>query len=220
MAPGGGGGGKPRGPSSRYPKGSPLEYKEEADAFAFLSATAVSGGEGEVFTVEVESVREPLDPLLEVEERLLTSDSCETSREVGMINGLGSTRRRTLGDGRSGDSGASGGPRRKVATAREAESYVRNSASSALLRFPLLAAAGSSTGAPALLFPLLPAVGTSRRLVKPPPSCGGSISISTSLLKSMIMSPPIAHPAVPYPPALIDGDKECFVQNFMILKER
>jgi hypothetical protein len=36
----------------------------------------------------------------------------------------------------------------------------------------------------------------------------------------MIISPPIDQPAVPYPPALTEGEKECFAQNRTILKRR
>ena len=44
------------------------------------------------------------------------------------------------------------------------------------------------------------------------------MSTSTSLLRSMMMSPPMAHPAVPYPPAFTEGESECLAQNRMILE--
>jgi hypothetical protein len=55
-----------------------------------------------------------------------------------------------------------------------------------------------------------------RREVKPPPGNGGSISMPSILLMSMMMSPPTAHPAVPKPPDLIDGERECFAHIMMV----
>ena len=72
--------------------------------------------------------------------------------------------------------------------------------------------------APCDFFPLEFAGATSRRLVKDPSSFGISMSTSISLETSMIISPPMDQPAVPYPPALTEGDRECFEQNRTILQ--
>ena len=104
-----------------------------------------------------------------------------------------SIRRRMLGDGPSTCEAAEDGPRKKVATAWEALSYIRNSMSSSLRRFPELTVLEGPSGC----FPLLLAGATSLRLVKDPSSCGTSMSTSTSLLRSTMMSPLTAHPAVP-----------------------
>jgi len=98
-----------------------------------------------------------------------------------------------------------GGPRKKEVMALEVLSYSLKFASSSRLR---LTADDCD-----ICLPLLFAGATSLRLVKEPSAFGISMSISTSLLRSTIISPPIAHPAVPYPPALMDGDSECLTQK-------
>jgi len=103
----------------------------------------------------------------------------------------GSTRRRTLGDGPSIPEGSMG-PRRKLATARDARSYLRSSASSSLRRLPLLVPVAMTAR-----FPLLFAGATSLRLVNEPSALGGSMSTSTSLERSTMTSPLMAQPAVP-----------------------
>ena len=76
----------------------------------------------------------------------------------------------------------------------------------------------SGTGSPTRALPLLMDMAVSRRLVYPSPSCGGSISMSCMLDRSMTMSPLIAQPPVPYPPALTDGDSPCLLQNLITLQ--
>lgn len=99
------------------------------------------------------------------------------------------------------------GPSRKLATASEARWYERRSASPSRRRLPL-------AGCLPLLFV---EDFTSLRLVNPPgrSGFGTSIPMSTILLMSRTTSPPTAQPAVPYPPALMDGDNECFKQKSM-----
>ena len=54
-------------------------------------------------------------------------------------------------------------------------------------------------------------------LTKLPSSPGVSISMQFSLRRSTTISPLIAHPAVPYPPALIDGESPLVLQNETML---
>jgi hypothetical protein len=125
-------------------------------------------------------------------------------------------------------SGSNAGPVRKFATAADAAPYnhtVGKSpgpntfclASLSIKRFCAARPDGSGAGSPARAFPLDRAV--SRRLVyPPPPCCGGSISMSCILDRSMTTSPLIAQPPVPYPPALADGESPCLVQKITALK--
>jgi hypothetical protein len=181
------------------------------------------GGDGLVAAVErFEKFPESYSELAAGE---FTSDSMESWRTALALPETAkepmsgpSIRLRTLGDGPSpcGNGGGTteeDGPRKKVATAWEAMSYIRNPMSSSLRRFPGLTVLEDSIGC----FPLLFAGATSLRLVKEPSSCGTSISTSTSLLRSTMMSPLMAHPAVPYPPAFTEGYRPYFVQNKTIL---
>jgi hypothetical protein len=127
-------------------------------------------------------------------------------------------------------SGSNAGPVRKFATAAEAAPYnnaVGKSpgpntfclASSSGRRFCVVGPDGSGTGSPARALPLLMDRAVSRRLVyPPPPCCGGSISMSCILDRSMTTSPLIAQPPVPYPPALTDGESPCLLQKITALK--
>ena len=128
-------------------------------------------------------------------------------------------------------SGSNAGPVRKFATAADAAPYNqavgKSPAGSSMfcLTSPsgrVSGAAGpdgSGTGSPARALPLLKDGAVSRRLVyPPPPCCGGSISMSCILDRSMTTSPLIAQPPVPYPPALTDGESPCLLQNITALK--
>jgi hypothetical protein len=127
-------------------------------------------------------------------------------------------------------SGSIAGPCKKLATATDAVLYnhARGTASalgaacSARPSKRCFRGAGpdkSGTGSPTRALPLLMDVGVSRRLVYPSPSrCGGSISMSCMLDRSMTISPLIAQPPVPYPPALMDGDSSCLLQNLIALQ--
>jgi hypothetical protein len=127
-------------------------------------------------------------------------------------------------------SGCSAGPCRKFATAADAALYnhaVGKSpgaptvclASPSCRRFGGAGPDKSGIGSPTRALPLLMDRAVSRRLVYPPPSCcGGSISTSCIFDKSMTTSPLIAQPPVPYPPALMDGDSPCLLQNVITLK--
>lgn len=104
----------------------------------------------------------------DVDEVEVVSDSIEIWRSAKATDdeldaASGSRRRRTRGGGPSFGNEDRGGPRRKVATACDAKSYRRNSASSSLRRLPLLVKA-EGTGC----LPLLFAGATSLRLVKDP----------------------------------------------------
>jgi hypothetical protein len=106
-------------------------------------------------------------------------------------------------------SGSNAGPVRKFATAADAAPYnhtVGKSpepntfclASLSIRRFCATGADGSGIGSPARALPLLMDRMVSRRLVYPsPPCCGGSISMSCILDRSMTTSPLIAQPPVP-----------------------
>jgi hypothetical protein len=127
-------------------------------------------------------------------------------------------------------SGSNAGPVRKLATTADAAPYnnaVGKSpgpntfclASPSGRRFCAAGPAGSGTGSPARPLPLLMDRAVSRRLVYPlPPCCGGSISMSCILDRSMTTSPLIAQPPVPYPPALTDGESPCLLQKITALK--
>jgi hypothetical protein len=149
----------------KYPKGSP--------PWVIMGRLSVAplweDGEGEVAIVEVgDTFLRLLDPASELDE--LASDSMEASlSELGpkVDNGSEPRRRRPLGEGKSPGLEESGGPRRKLATAREAKSYLRNSASSSLRRFPLLLA--DPVAEARAFLPLLLVEGMSLRLVNEPP---------------------------------------------------
>ena len=126
-------------------------------------------------------------------------------------------------------SGSIAGPCRKLATAADAALYnhaVCKSpgvdmgclASPSGKRFWAAGPGGSGTGSPTRALPLLVDRLVSRRLVYPPPCCGGSMSTSCILHRSMTTSPLIAQPSVPYPPALTEGDNPCLLQKVIILK--
>ena len=127
-------------------------------------------------------------------------------------------------------SGSNAGPVKKFATAADAAPYshaVGKSpglntfflASTSGRRFSATGPDGSGTGSPARALPLLMDRTVSRRLVyPPPPCCGGSISMSCILDRSMTTSPLIAQPPVPYPPALTDGESPCLLQKITALK--
>jgi hypothetical protein len=127
-------------------------------------------------------------------------------------------------------SGRNAGPVRKLATAADAAPYnhaVGKSpgpktfclTSPSGKRFCVAGPDGSGTGSPARALPLLKGRAVSRRLVyPPPPCCGGSISRSCILDRSMTTSPLIAQPPVPYPPALTDGESPCLLQKITALK--
>ena len=184
-----GGGGGAGAVLSRYPNGV-ARGGWEAWRCKF-KGTGGGDTEGLVARVDAEefdglvspSPGEEVDPL----------DSTEVCRSWRSLvgPGSGSTRRRPLGDGPSIPE-ESMGPRRKLATARDARSYLRSSASSSLRRLPLLV-----PGTMTARFPLLFAGATSLRLVNEPSALGGSMSTSTSLERSTMTSPLMAHPAVP-----------------------
>jgi hypothetical protein len=117
------------------------------------------GGDGVVRIVELpeSATGSPSD----LEEAELLSDSEESGA------GLSTRRRIFIGGPSSANVEAEdiGDPRKKFATACEARSYLRNSASSSLRRFPGLTP-GDVTGC----LPLLLAGATSLRLVKEPSS--------------------------------------------------
>ena len=127
-------------------------------------------------------------------------------------------------------SGRNAGPLRKFATAADAAPYNHTVgklsgpntfclASLSIRRFCAARPDGSGTGSPARTLPLLKDKTVSRRLVyPPPPCCGGSISMSCILDRSMTTSPLIAQPPVPYPPALADGESPCLLQKMTALK--
>lgn len=158
-----------------------------------------------------------------------TGGSEETASVLGSRPSLG-----RLTAGRRGSSpklsGSSGDPCRKLATAVDAALYnhaVGKSpgpdtvclASPSSRRFCATGPDRSGTGSPTRALPLLTDRAVSRRLVyPPPPCCGGSISISCILDRSMTTSPLMAQPPVPYPPALTDGDNPCVLQKMIILK--
>jgi hypothetical protein len=50
------------------------------------------------------------------------------------------------------------------------------------------------------------------------PSLGWFDIYPVNSLRLMTISPAMADPAVPYPPAMIEGESECFVQNKIILR--
>ena len=134
----------------------------------------------------------------------------------------------------SNSSGGSGVPCKKLAAAADAVLYNHaigkslgpGAACSELASwlspsrcFRVAGPDGSVTGSPTRALPLLMDRAVSRRLVYPsPPCCGGSMSISCILERSMTMSPLIAQPPVPYPPALTDGNSPCLLQNIIILQ--
>jgi hypothetical protein len=127
-------------------------------------------------------------------------------------------------------SGSNAGPVRKFATAADAAPYnhtVGKSpgpntfclASLSIGRLCGTGPDGSGTGSPTRALPLVMDRAVSRRLVyPPPPCCGGSISMSCILDRSMTTSPLIAQPPVPYPPALTDGESPCLLQRITALK--
>jgi hypothetical protein len=127
-------------------------------------------------------------------------------------------------------SGGSAGPCKKLATAADAVLYnhaigkslgtgVSCSASHSNGRLRGAGPDESGTGSPTRALPLLTDRAVSRRLVySSPPRCGGSISMSCILDRSMTTSPLIAQPPVPYPPALTDGDSPCLLQNIITLQ--
>lgn len=127
-------------------------------------------------------------------------------------------------------SGRNAEPVRKFATAVDAAPYNHavgmspgpNTfclASASGRRFCAAGPDGSWTGSPARVLPLLTDRAVSRKLVyPPPPCCGGSISMSCILDRSITTSPLIAQPPVPYPPALTDGESPCLLQKTTALK--
>jgi hypothetical protein len=127
-------------------------------------------------------------------------------------------------------SGRNTGPVKKFATSADAAPYNHAVGKSpGLSTFCLASPSGrrfcaagpdvSGTGSPARALPLLMDRTVSRRLVyPPPPCCGGSISMSCILDRSMTTSPLIAQPPVPYPPALTDGESPCVLQKITTLK--
>jgi hypothetical protein len=127
-------------------------------------------------------------------------------------------------------SGSNAGPLRKFTTAADAAPYNHTGGNSlgpnmfcllslSIGRFWPAGPDGSGTGSPARALPLLVDRAVSRRLVYPPlPCCGGSISMSRILDRSMTTSPLIAQPPVPYPPALTDGESPCLIQRITALK--
>jgi len=124
-------------------------------------------------------------------------------------------------------SGSNAGPVKKFETAADAAPYNNTVGKSpwpktfcrlshSIGRFCANAAGPgrSGIGSPARALPLLMDRTVSRKLVYPPlPCCGGSISMSCNLDKSMTTSPLIAQPPVPYPPALTDGESPCLIQK-------
>jgi hypothetical protein len=120
-------------------------------------------------------------------------------------------------------SGSNAGPVRKFATTADAAPYNHtvgkspgpNLVSLSIRRFCAARPDGSGTDSPARALDRA----VSRRLVyPPPPCCGGSISMSCILDRSMTTSPLIAQPPVPYPPALADGESPCLLQKITALK--
>jgi hypothetical protein len=127
-------------------------------------------------------------------------------------------------------SGSNAGPVRKFATAADAAPYNHTVGKSlgpntfclvslSIRRFCTAGPDGSGAGSPARALPLSMDRAVSRRLVYPlPPCCGGSISMSCILDRSMTTSPLIAQPPVPCPPALADGESPCLLQKITALK--
>jgi hypothetical protein len=163
----------------------------------------------------------------------VTDSSTGWSDEAGSVLGSTSSLGRLTGWRRGSSpklSGCSAGPCRKFATAADAALYNHAVgklpgafticlASPSSRRFGAAGPDRSGTGSPTRALPLLMDKAVSRRLVYPPPCCGGSISTSCIFDRSMTTSPLIAQPPVPYPPALIDGDSPCLLQNIITLRK-
>lgn len=166
----------------------------------------------------------------------LSGSASPTGGTAETVNTLPSTPRlpRLSGRRRGSSSKLSGsiaGPCKKLATATDAVLYNHARGKASALSAGCSARPSkkcfrearpdkSGTGSPTRALPLLMDMAVSRRLVYPSPSrCGGSISMSCMLDRSMTMSPLIAQPPVPYPPALMDGDSPCVLQNLITLQK-
>jgi hypothetical protein len=122
-------------------------------------------------------------------------------------------------------SGGRAGPCKKLATVADAVPYnhaigtgsLPAACSAVSTCFCVAGPEESSTGSPTGAFPLLMEGAVSRKLVYPPPDCGGSMSMSCIRERSMTMSPLIAQPPVPYPPALTDGKSPCLLHKMITL---
>lgn len=161
---------------------------------------------------------------------LLACGACRGSDKFELDGG--SIRRRLVGGGRvpipstPSVSKGRGGPCKKVATALEAvaRAAARDiSSSSNSSSKPSRARRRFSPDVGPLrlgFFFVFPFDGfgmVSRRLVYEPSERGGSMSMSERLTRSMITSPDIEKPGIPYPPALTDGERPCLEQNMTTL---
>jgi hypothetical protein len=157
-----------------------------------------------------------------------------TEGKVEMLSGFPSMSsiRRLTGRRRGSSPNSSrgrAGPCKKLATAADAVPYnhaigkasvsLACSASPCKIPSRVVGPEGSGTASPTRPLPLLMDGTVSRKLVyPPPPGCGGSMSMSCIRERSMTMSPLIAQPPVPYPPALTDGENPCLLQKIIILQ--